>query len=423
MRKILFLIIFTVVIVVFAFMAATRDWQAPAITMAQSEYVGAEMVVNVSDNQALDEACYTLDGQADARACTDMGGAYSGELIIDLSSLEDGPHEVCVTASDVNLFAANRSSQCRTYTLDTVPPRGAVESATRYMQRGSSAAVYVTTSEAETNLRVIAGRREFPFISNAAGTRHFAVFAHPHDVEMEDFKPIVEIIDRAGNTRRLPIGTVTKDRSFNQDTLNVPASFIEQKSLEMLNQEGSGKEAFLQMNRDLRAESRAEISAVTSAFEAGPPVWEGPFYRNAGAPKAQFADYRTYLLEGEVIDHQTHYGLDIAGLAQMPIKAANRGTVRYADYIGIYGNCVIIDHGGHVSTLYAHLSQIDVGQGEVVEKQQVIGRSGKSGMAGGDHLHYATYVDDVPVEPTAWFDPAWLQTRINDIYADFAAAE
>lgn len=234
---------------------------------------------------------------------------------------------------------------------------------------------------------------------------------------------MVEITDRAGNIRRLPIGTVTKDRSFARDTLNVSNSFIESKSLEMLNREGSGKEAFLEMNRDLRAESREEIRAVTTDVAAGPPAWEGAFYRNQGAPKAQFADYRTYLLDGEVIDHQTHYGLDIAGLAQMPIRAANHGTVRYADYIGIYGNCVIIDHGSHVSTLYAHLSEISVGQGEKVVKEQIIGRSGKSGMAGGDHLHYATYVNDVPVEPTEWFDPAWLRTRINDIYADFAVAE
>lgn len=423
MKKILFLLILTVIIGGIAFLAATRDWQAPSIEMVQSDYVNADMTVSIVDNQGLDEACYTLDGQTGSEVCIDLGGAYAQELPIDLSALKDGVHEICVTATDLNLVAANRTEQCRTYTLDTVPPRGALESATRYMQRGGAAAVYVSTAEPESDLRVVAGQQEFPFISNAEGTRHFAVFAHPHDVDAADFKPLVEIIDRAGNIRRLPVGTVTKDRTFNQDTLNVPRSFIELKSLEMLNQEGSGKEAFLQMNRTLRAENRAEISAVTTSFEGGLPVWEGAFYRNPGAPKAQFADYRTYLLDGEVIDHQTHYGLDIAGLAKMPIRAANHGTVRYADYIGIYGNCVIIDHGGHVSTLYAHLSQIDVGQGEVVEKEQVIGRSGNSGMAGGDHLHYATYVNDVPVEPTEWFDPAWLQTRINDIYADFAAAE
>jgi murein DD-endopeptidase MepM/ murein hydrolase activator NlpD len=153
------------------------------------------------------------------------------------------------------------------------------------------------------------------------------------------------------------------------------------------------------------------------------PLWEGAFFRNPGAPKAQFAEHRTYLLDGEVIDQQTHYGDDIAGLAKMPIKAANNGVVVFAEYLGIYGNCVIIDHGGRVFTMYAHLSQMDVSPGENVAKQQMIGRSGNTGMAGGDHLHYAIYISDVPVEPAEWFDQAWMQTRINDIYDDFKAED
>ncbi len=107
----------------------------------------------------------------------------------------------------------------------------------------------------------------------------------------------------------------------------------------------------------------------------------------------------------------------------MPIKAANNGVVIFAEYLGIYGNCVIIDHGGRVFTMYAHLSQMAVSPGMNVDKKEVIGRSGNTGMAGGDHLHYATYISEVPVEPSEWFDQAWLQTRINDIYDDFKTGE
>jgi murein DD-endopeptidase MepM/ murein hydrolase activator NlpD len=240
---------------------------------------------------------------------------------------------------------------------------------------------------------------------------------------MADFKPLVQIKDLAGNTRRLLIGTNSKDRVFNTDNLNVPHSFIESKALEMLNKEGSDKETFLEMNRTVRAASREKLQSVTSAMEEIAPMWHGAFYRNAGAPKAQYADHRTYLLDNEKIDQQIHFGLDIAGLAAMPIRAANDGVVAFADYVGIYGNCILINHGAHVSTLYAHLSQIDVTPGTKVSKEEIIGRSGNTGMAGGDHLHYATYVADVPVEPTEWFDPAWLKTRIDDIYQPFKATE
>ena len=153
------------------------------------------------------------------------------------------------------------------------------------------------------------------------------------------------------------------------------------------------------------------------------PMWRGAFYRNLGAPKAQYADHRTYLLDNQEIDQQTHFGLDIAGLASMPIKAANEGVVAFADTVGIYGNCILINHGAHLGTLYAHLSQIDVTPGTTVAKGQVIARSGNTGMAGGDHLHYAIYVGGVPVEPAEWFDPNWLKTRIDDIYSDFKAVK
>ena len=423
MKKILLLILVLGLIAGAALLALSRDWQPPTIKLTEATYVNHGVVAMASDNRGLGEVCYYLDGKIDRKSCSDAAGSTSYELTVDLSALADGEHEVCVEVADADRFSPNRASQCRSYTLDKVPPRAVLESATRYMQRGGGAAVFVSTAERETNIRLTVGEHQFRFISNAEGTRHFATFAHPHDVEVADFKPMVEIEDLAGNIRRLLVGTVTKDRSFKPDTLNIPHSFIEKKSLEMLNKEGAGKETFLEMNRTMRAENRAKIKAVTAAAPSLEPRWKGAFYRNLGAPKAQFAEPRTYLLDNEVIDPQTHYGIDIAGLAKMPIKAANDGVVILADYVGIYGNCIIVDHGGHIFTLYAHLSQMDVSPGTNVAKGQAIGRSGKTGMAGGDHLHYATYVCGVPVEPTEWFDQAWLQTRIDDIYNDFKAGE
>ncbi len=423
MKKMLLLIIVLALIVGAAFLGFSRDWQTPAIKMAEATYVNQSVVAMVSDNRGLGEVCSYLNGKVDEKSCVNADGATSYKLEVDLSTLADGEYEVCVEVADANLYFPNRVSQCQSYVLDKVPPKAVLESATRYMRRGGGAAVFVSTPEREDNIRLSVGEYKFRFISNAEGTRHFAIFTHPYDVEVSAFKPVVEIEDRAGNIRRLLVDTVTRDRQFKQDTLNIPRSFIERKSLEMLNKEGSGKETFLEMNRTMRVESRARIIAVTSASLSSEPLWTGAFYRNPGAPKAQFAERRTYLLDKEVIDHQTHYGIDIAGLAKMPIKAANNGVVIFAENLGIYGNCVIIDHGGRVFTMYAHLSQIDVAPGTTVAKGQVVGRSGNTGMAGGDHLHFTIYISDVPVEPAEWFDPAWLQTRIDDIYNDFKAEE
>ena len=82
-----------------------------------------------------------------------------------------------------------------------------------------------------------------------------------------------------------------------------------------------------------------------------------------------------------------------------PIVAANRGKVLFADELGIYGNCVILDHGMGVQSLYAHLSSIDVKAGPGVEKEQPLGRSGMTGLAGGDHLHFTMLVNGQHGEP------------------------
>ena len=423
MKKILFLIIFLALVVGAAFLAISRDWQAPTIKMSEATYVNHEVVVMTNDNRGLGELCYYLDGKVDGQSCVNAEGSTTYELKVDLSKIADGEHEVCVSAVDTNNYFANRADQCRSYLLDKVPPRAVLESATRYMQRGGAAAVFVSTADPESNIRLTVGDNQFRFISNAEGTRHFAVFTHPYNVEVADFKPMVEIEDLAGNIRRLLVGTVTKDRIFKLDTLNIPHSFIEKKSLEMLNKEGVGKDSFLEMNQTMRVANRAKIKSVLSAAMSPEPMWDGAFYRNAGAPKAQFAEHRTYLLDNVEIDQQTHFGIDIAGLAKMPIKAANNGVVIFAEYLGIYGNCVIVDHGARVFTMYAHLSQMDVSPGMNVTKMQTVGRSGNTGMAGGDHLHYAIYVSDLPVEPAEWFDSAWLQTRIDDIYSDFKTKE
>lgn len=423
MKKILLLIIFSTVIFGAVFLAISRDWQTPTIKLSEATYVNHDVVAMLSDNRGLDEVCYYLDGKVEGQSCVNADGSTTYALTVDLSALADGEHEVCVSASDANIYFANRKNQCQNYVLDKTPPSAVLESATRYMQRGGAAAVFVSTPERETNLHLTVGEYQFRSISNAEGTRHFIVFAHPFDVEVADFKPMVEVEDLAGNIRRLLVETVTQNRTFKTDILNIPRSFIEKKSLEMLNKEGEGKEAFLEMNETMRVANRAKIKAVLSATKSPEPMWKGAFYRNLGAPKAGYAEYRTYLFDNQEIDQQIHYGVDIAGLAKMPIMAANDGVVIFAEYLGIYGNCVIVDHGGHVFTMYAHLSQMDVNPGENITKEQVIGRSGNTGMAGGDHLHYATYVSDVPVKPADWFDQAWLTSRIDDIYDDFKAAE
>jgi murein DD-endopeptidase MepM/ murein hydrolase activator NlpD len=128
--------------------------------------------------------------------------------------------------------------------------------------------------------------------------------------------------------------------------------------------------------------------------------------------EAKFADSRTYLYQGKEIDHQVHLGFDLAVTAHIPVLAANRGVVLHAGDLGIYGNCIVLDHGLGVQSLYGHLSAIDVKVGDSVNKGQVMGQSGMTGLAAGDHLHFTMLVEGHPVNPVEWWDPKWMQDRV-----------
>ena len=170
--------------------------------------------------------------------------------------------------------------------------------------------------------------------------------------------------------------------------------------------------SFLKINSELRKRNGETIAAL--ARTSSPQMlWTDAFQALGNAAvEAKFADSRTYFYEGKEIDHQTHLGFDLAVTAHIPVLAANKGTVVYASDLGIYGNCVILDHGLGVQSLYAHLSSIDAKIGDHVEKGHVMGKSGMTGLAGGDHLHFTMLVNGHPVNPVEWWDPKWMQDRV-----------
>jgi murein DD-endopeptidase MepM/ murein hydrolase activator NlpD len=172
-------------------------------------------------------------------------------------------------------------------------------------------------------------------------------------------------------------------------------------------------EAFLAINRDLRRANEAQIETVSRGTSAE-MLWRGPFTRMGGASsEAVFADHRTYVYGDRDVDQQVHLGTDLASTRGAPIMAANTGHVLFAGSLGIYGNCVILDHGMGVQSLYAHLSNASVEVGDRVNRGETIGRSGMTGLAGGDHLHFTMLVAGRPVNPVEWWDPHWIADRID----------
>jgi murein DD-endopeptidase MepM/ murein hydrolase activator NlpD len=166
------------------------------------------------------------------------------------------------------------------------------------------------------------------------------------------------------------------------------------------------------VNSVIRQKNNAEIKAVCQKT-APERLWDGRFLRmERGSPEAGFADHRTYLYQGQEIDRQVHLGIDLASTQHSEVVAANRGRVAFAGYLGLYGNAVIIDHGQGVFSLYGHLSEITVTLDAMLDKGAIIGRTGSTGMAGGDHLHFSMLVNGTFVTPVEWWDAHWLQDNI-----------
>ena len=195
--------------------------------------------------------------------------------------------------------------------------------------------------------------------------------------------------------------------------LQVGDAFM-QKVVNELDPNGSGDPVarFVKINTDMRRANNKTLSDLQFKT-ADRFLFSQPFARQSHAQaEATFADVRNYIYQGKKIDQQVHLGYDLAVTQQVGVEASNDGRVVYAAPLGIYGNCIVVDHGYGLQTIYGHLSHIDVHEGDVVKRGQVMGQSGMTGMAGGDHIHFAMQLDGVQIDPKEWWDSHWIQDHI-----------
>jgi len=153
------------------------------------------------------------------------------------------------------------------------------------------------------------------------------------------------------------------------------------------------------------------------------PLWQDAFLRLPNsAPLSGFADRRTYVHDGKTIDQQVHLGFDLASLRGSPVPAGNNGRVVFAAPLGIYGNTVILDHGFGLFSLYGHLSEIAATVGATVKRGDIIGKTGDTGLAAGDHLHFSIMIHGVHVDPVEWWDAHWIHDHVESRLAAFPRA-
>lgn len=299
-------------------------------------------------------------------------------------------------------------------TMDIMPPQAYMKTPTLNIRHGGSGCVVFEASEPLAEAHVQIGDRSIKAYEVHPG-KYAAIFPFPYYMNFEDFTPALMLTDLAGNTSATPISAYRLREKFTEDTLNISDSFLQQKAAEFrrsVPNETDPLKLYLAMNNQVRAENAVEIQRLADA-SVPRQLWADYFRRQPSKQTSRFADKRTYIYKGQIIDHQVHLGLDLASVQQDGVKASNNGIVVFADYQGIYGNCVVIDHGLGVLTLYAHLSSISVQKGQEVATGDIIAHTGATGLAGGDHLHFEVIVGGVSVTPIEWFDKSWVQNNIT----------
>jgi murein DD-endopeptidase MepM/ murein hydrolase activator NlpD len=329
--------------------------------------------------------------------------------------LKDGAAKLIVEATSNDLLGKKVGAE-RDVTVVTRPPSLVVDSDQHYLYLGMADLVTFDVSGGWTAAGVRVGDqtyRSWPMPGGKPG--RFSLFAFAWNMP-PDTAPLVYASIGAGNDVTSPIVFQFPKKEqphYTVHDLQVSDAFM-QKVVSELDPNGSGDPVarFVKINSEMRRANNKTLADLR--FKTAEKfLWSQPFARQAHAQaEATFADLRNYIYHGKKIDQQVHLGYDLAVTQHVGVEASNDGQIVYAAPLGIYGNCVVVDHGYGLQTIYGHMSQIDMHVGDMVKRGQVMGRSGMTGMAGGDHIHFAMQLDGVQIDPKEWWDPHWIHDHI-----------
>ncbi len=311
--------------------------------------------------------------------------------------------------------------------IDTVPPEIDVETAPPFIYPGSGGfSVLKASGEDSVFIKLVDKDRSvedktfkaFRLTSGpekAAGNIYYVFFPAPFDLSDGSLFYAVAT-DIAGNRSIKTLPTRLKMTEYNMSSINIDDDFINRVVSPLLNETNvhDPAGAFKKVNEELRKQSLNKLIDIAEKTEPG-ILWEGSFLQLKNSKvMAVYGDRRTYLYNGNPVSKSVHLGYDLASNERAPVEAANSGTIRFAGDLSIYGNTVIIDHGLGFMSLYGHLSAIEVKEGQKVSKGEIIAKTGATGLAGGDHLHFGLLMHGYEVSPLYWWDPHWIKVNVTD---------
>jgi len=330
-----------------------------------------------------------------------------------------------VDNSKWNFLEGNKIIKNIDVKIDTKKPIANVISNSRYIQRGGSGVVIVKVKDDNLKNAYISfnDQKKFQLIPFYKEDYYIALIAWPMNIPtFEKINLIVD--DMADNKTISKVPFYIQKKKFKTDNIKLSKNFIQNISVNVLEQSfepipNDIKDIFVYSNTVLRAKNIKTIEEAVkknSSFDRVDSFNINAFKRLRGSKTvAQYGEKRHYYLDGKEINEAWHLGIDWASVKKAPIRSSNDGIVIFKNYLGLYGNSIIIDHGMGLSTLYAHTSSQNVDFGESISKNQKIANTGSTGAVFGDHLHFGVLVQGVEVNPIEWMDKNWIKVRISDI--------
>jgi murein DD-endopeptidase MepM/ murein hydrolase activator NlpD len=332
-----------------------------------------------------------------------------------IPQLKDGKAQLIVEATSKDFLRKTTRLQ-REVMVVTQPPAISVDSDQHYLYLGMAELATFNLSGNWTEAGVRVGDQTFrawPVPGGKPG--YFSLFAFAWNMQ-SGTAPLVYASNGTGVQVTSPMVfqfPKKEQPKYTVHDLQVSDSFM-QKVVSELDPNGSGDPVarFVKINSEMRRANNKTLSDLRFKTE-GRFLWSQPFSRQSHSKaESSFADVRNYIYQGKKIDQQVHLGYDLAVTQHVGVEASNDGRVVYAAPLGIYGNCIVVDHGYGLQTVYGHLSQIAVHEGDMVKRGQVMGTSGQTGMAAGDHIHFSMQLDGIQIDPKEWWDSHWIKDHI-----------
>jgi murein DD-endopeptidase MepM/ murein hydrolase activator NlpD len=341
-----------------------------------------------------------------------------------------GKLRVRAQAAKFGFFKGRAADLDQDFTARLTPPRIEVLTTQHYVNQGGCDMIVYKVTPPSAASGVVVGEkffRGFPLPGAQDPAVRFAIFAYPYDVAAGT--PVkLRARDDAGNESLSTFWLKIFPKTFRTRELEITDEFLNKVVPEITSQttslpdQGDLVKNYLAINRDLRKQNNQTLTEMTAKSKEQ-FLWKEPFRQLSNSQvEAQFADHRIYMYQGKEIDRQDHLGYDLATNANSPVSASNDGVVVMAEFFGIYGNTVVIDHGYGLLSLYGHMSSFAVKAGDTVTRGQTIGQTGATGLAGGDHLHFSMILQGEQVDAREWWDPHWINDRIQAKLRQFGAA-